>query len=142
MSCAHLKVKSCRIIHAATFDIMLNAKTAPGRITVSVQINLGRQANKWKKDVHPYGVHPGTASLCFCLYDPTTKSWKQSPTPFSNFPAPKDQFIHIIRPPTLTQGKGLLIGPLYSPHAVLILVPLFHYHVTNTVSQRERLDLF
>lgn len=72
------------------------------------------------------------------------KSWKQSPAPFSNFPTPKEQFIHIVRPPMLTQGKGLLIGPLYSPLAVLtvISVPLFHYHVTNTVSQRERLDLF
>lgn len=72
------------------------------------------------------------------------KELETEPSTFSNFPAPKEQFIHIVRPPTLRQGKGLLIGPLYSPHAVLavISVPLFHYHVTNTINQRERLDLF
>lgn len=36
------------------------------------------------------------------LWSNYKKSWKQSPAPSSNFPAPKEQFIHIARPPTPT----------------------------------------
>lgn len=130
--CIKVKVKSSRVINVAAFYVMLHQTVKLLLGELSVQINVGCRANKWKKGC----PHSATVSLSFRLSDQTmkrveTRAWY--------LPASKAQFIHIM----LAQGKGLLIGPHYSSHAVLrvISVQLFHYHVTDTVSQRECFDL-
>lgn len=135
--CIKVKVKSSRIINVAAFDIMLNQTVKLLLGELSVQINEGCRANKWEKRMSTPWDSVFVLPSFWSNYE---KEFKTGP---GTFPASKAQFIHIMLARRPAQGKGLLIGPHYSSHAVLrvISVQLFHYHVTDTVSQRECFDL-